>query len=77
VGDILERLFLRPQTITQSSASHFSAATKEAFAVCDLREHTGELVRNAENGGYSVVSKHGKHTIEYWTLGNSVIRVCY
>ena len=32
----------------------------EAFAVRDLREHTGELVRNAENGGYSVVSKHGK-----------------
>ena len=32
----------------------------EAFAVRDLREHTGELVRNAENGQYSVVSKHGK-----------------
>ena len=32
----------------------------EAFAVRDLREHTGELVRNAENGEYSVVSKHGK-----------------
>ena len=32
----------------------------EAFAVRDLREHTGELVRNAEKGAYSVVSKHGK-----------------
>jgi prevent-host-death family protein len=32
----------------------------EAFAVRDLREHTGELVRNAESGQYSVVSKHGK-----------------
>lgn len=32
----------------------------EAFAVRDLREHTGELVRNAENGAYSVISKHGK-----------------
>ncbi|KAF1043890.1 type II toxin-antitoxin system Phd/YefM family antitoxin [Xylophilus sp.] len=30
------------------------------FAICDLREHTGELVRNAEAGQYSVVSKHGK-----------------
>lgn len=30
------------------------------FAVRDLREHTGELVRNAEGGDYSVVSKHGK-----------------
>jgi prevent-host-death family protein len=32
----------------------------EAFAVRDLREHTGDLVRNAERGDYSVVSKHGK-----------------
>lgn len=32
----------------------------EAFAVRDLREHTGELVRNAETGAYSIVSKHGK-----------------
>jgi prevent-host-death family protein len=32
----------------------------EAFAVRDLREHTGNLVRNAERGDYSVVSKHGK-----------------
>lgn len=31
-----------------------------AFAVRDLREHTGELVRNAEQGQYSVVSKHSK-----------------
>jgi prevent-host-death family protein len=32
----------------------------ESFAIRDLREHTGELVRNAENGQFSVVSKHGK-----------------
>lgn len=32
----------------------------EAFAVRDLREHTGELVRNAESGQFSVVSKHGR-----------------
>ncbi len=32
----------------------------QSFAVRDLREHTGELVRNAEAGRYSVVSKHGK-----------------
>lgn len=32
----------------------------ESFAVRDLREHTGELVRNAEQGQLSVVSKHGK-----------------
>jgi hypothetical protein len=35
-------------------------STMEAFAVRDLREHTGELVRNAEGGRLSVVSKHGK-----------------
>jgi antitoxin (DNA-binding transcriptional repressor) of toxin-antitoxin stability system len=34
--------------------------TMEAFAVRDLREHTGELVRNAESGALSLVSKHGK-----------------
>ncbi len=32
----------------------------EAFSIRDLREHTGDLVRNAENGELSVVSKHGK-----------------
>lgn len=32
----------------------------QSFAIRDLREHTGELVRNAEAGEYSVVSKHGK-----------------
>lgn len=32
----------------------------QSFAVRDLREHTGDLVRNAESGEYSVVSKHGK-----------------
>jgi len=32
----------------------------EAFAIRDLREHTGALVRNAEEGRLSVVSKHGK-----------------
>lgn len=32
----------------------------QSFAVRDLREHTGERVRDAEAGEYSVVSKHGK-----------------
>ena len=32
----------------------------EAFAIPDLREPTGELVRNAESGQFSVVSKHGR-----------------
>ena len=32
----------------------------QAFAIRDLRDHTGELVRNAESGECSVVSKHGR-----------------
>ena len=31
----------------------------ETFTVRDLRERTGELVRNAEQGHLSVISKHG------------------
>ena len=29
------------------------------FTVRDLREHTGELIRSAENGELSVITKHG------------------
>jgi len=38
----------------------FKDPAMQSFAIRDLREHTGELVRNAESGQYSVVSKHGK-----------------
>jgi len=31
----------------------------ESFTVRDLRERTGELVRNAENGQLAIVAKHG------------------
>jgi prevent-host-death family protein len=31
----------------------------ESFTVRDLRERTGELVRNAEQGKLAVVAKHG------------------
>ena len=31
----------------------------ETFTVRDLRERTGELVRNAEAGHLSLISKHG------------------
>lgn len=31
----------------------------ESFTIRDLRERTGELVRNAEAGHLSVVAKHG------------------
>jgi prevent-host-death family protein len=30
------------------------------FSIRDLREHTGDLVRNAEQGQLSVVAKHGQ-----------------
>ena len=29
------------------------------FTVRDLREHTGDLIRGAENGELSIVTKHG------------------
>ena len=32
----------------------------QSFAIRDLRDHTGELVRNAESGACSIVSKHGR-----------------
>jgi prevent-host-death family protein len=32
----------------------------DAFTVRDLRERTGELIREAESGKLSVVTKHGK-----------------
>lgn len=31
----------------------------ESFTIRDLRERTGELVRNAERGHLSLISKHG------------------
>jgi prevent-host-death family protein len=31
----------------------------ETFTIRDLRERTGDLVRNAENGQLSIVAKHG------------------
>lgn len=31
----------------------------ESFTIRDLRERTGELVRNAESGKLAVVAKHG------------------
>jgi prevent-host-death family protein len=46
----------------------------EAFAVRDLREHTGELVRNAENGEYSVVSKHGKPLFVALPFNDAMLR---
>jgi len=32
----------------------------DALAILDLLEHTGAMVRNAEDGRHSVVSKNGK-----------------
>jgi predicted HTH domain antitoxin len=31
----------------------------ETFSIRDLRERTGDFIRNAENGKLSVVAKHG------------------
>ena len=45
----------------------------QAFAIRDLREHTGELVRNAESGQYSVVSKHGKPLFVALPFGDALL----
>ena len=46
----------------------------ENFAVRDLREHTGELVRNAEQGQFSVVSKHSKPLFIAMPFGENVVK---
>lgn len=32
----------------------------DAFAIRDLRKRTGELIRDAEAGNLSIVTKHGQ-----------------
>ncbi len=53
----LRAAFLCRQTTAQYELKEF---TMQSFTIRDLREHTSELVRNAESGQYSVISKHGK-----------------
>ena len=46
----------------------------EAFTIRDLRERTGELVRNAEQGGLAVVAKHGHPLFVAVPLDDSLLR---
>ena len=41
-----------------SDGAYFGARMK-SFTIRDLRERTGELVRNAEQGKLAVIAKHG------------------
>ncbi len=34
-----------------------------SFSVRDLRQRSGELLRNAEDGGLAMITKHGRPTI--------------
>ena len=38
-------------------------STLDVFTVRDLRERTGELIRDAEEGRLSLVTKHGRPTM--------------
>jgi prevent-host-death family protein len=46
----------------------------EAFTIRDLRERTGELVRNAEQGGLAVVAKHGHPLFVAVPLDDGLLR---
>lgn len=45
----------------------------DAFTVRDLRERTGELIRDAEAGKLSVVTKHGKPVFVAVPLDNRLL----
>lgn len=45
--------------LCNQAASHFRGMRVETFTIRDLRERTGDLVRNAEEGHLSLISKHG------------------
>lgn len=46
----------------------------ETFTIRDLRERTGELVRNAEQGGLAVVAKHGHPLFVAVPLDDGLLR---
>jgi prevent-host-death family protein len=46
----------------------------EAFTIRDLRERTGELVRNAEQGELAVVAKHGHPLFVAVPLDDGLLR---
>jgi prevent-host-death family protein len=46
----------------------------EAFTIRDLRERTGELVRGAEEGHLSVVTKHGQPVFITVPMDETLVR---
>lgn len=46
----------------------------ETFSIRDLRERTGDLVRNAENGKLAVVAKHGHPLFVAVPLDDELLR---
>ncbi|MSQ73456.1 MAG: type II toxin-antitoxin system prevent-host-death family antitoxin [Betaproteobacteria bacterium] len=46
----------------------------ESFTIRDLRERTGELVRNAEQGKLAVVAKHGHPLFVAVPLDDAMLR---
>ena len=46
----------------------------DAFTIRDLRERTGDLVRDAESGRLSVVTKHGRPVFVAVPVGERLLR---
>jgi len=46
----------------------------ESFSIRDLRERTGDLVRNAEEGKLAVVAKHGRPLFVAVPLDEDLLR---
>ena len=46
----------------------------ETFTIRDLRERTGDLVRNAENGQLAIVAKHGHPLFVALPLNEELLR---
>lgn len=54
--------------------AHFLGEAMETFSVRDLRERTGDLVRNAENGRLAIVAKHGHPLFVAVPLDEALLR---
>ena len=46
----------------------------ETFTIRDLRERTGDLVRNAEQGNLAIVAKHGRALFVAVPMDDSLLR---
>lgn len=65
---------IRLHLLCYHSYTQLSENTVETFTIRDLRERTGELVRGAEAGELSVVTKHGQPVFLAVPMDEQLIR---